>query len=260
MTGLNLLLALPFGLLGLLAGALGAYLGEAALARRRVMVACPYCTAPHSPLQWSALVAVMTGHGRCVVCNRFLRVPRLIGELFLALAWGLLVGFYGLTPRTLLALAACFPLALILVTDLEAKLIPNRVMLPSLLAMVVVGTLVGPAVPTLTFWRWWTTLAGAAIGYATFRVLVWVGVALFGEGALGEGDITLAAYVGAVVGFPLIIESLLLAFAFGGIGAAGVLLSRRGRLGTAMPYGPFIILGCVTTLLFGAELLQWFMR
>ncbi len=253
----NLVAALVAGLAGVAFGALAAYIGEAALARRRVKVACPYCTAPYSPVQWSALVAVATGQGRCAACNRFLRVPRLIGELFLALAWGLLVGFYGLTPRTLLALVAFFPQAIILVTDLEAKLIPNRVMLPSLLAMVVIGTLVGPAVPAVNAWRWWTTLVGAAIGFTTFRLLVWLGVALFGEGALGEGDITLAAYVGAVVGFPLIIESLLLAFTFGGIGAAAVLLLRRGKLGTAIPYGPFIILGCATTMLFGAELLLW---
>ena len=260
MTLPNLLAVTFASFLGLALGTVGAYLGEAALARRRVMVACPYCTSPYSPLQWSALVAVISRRGRCAECSRFLRVPRLIGELFLALTWGLLIGLYGVTPRTLLALVAMFPLAMILVTDLEAKLIPNRIMLPSLLAMVVIGTLVGPAVPPLSVWTWWTSLAGAAIGFATFRLLVWLGVALFGEGALGEGDITLAAYVGAVVGFPLVIESLLLAFVFGGIGAMGVLLLRRGKLGTAIPYGPFIILGCATTLLFGAEILQWFIN
>jgi leader peptidase (prepilin peptidase) / N-methyltransferase len=260
MTLTDLLAALFAGLVGVAVGTVAGYLGEAALARRRVMVSCPYCTSPYSPLQWSALVAVVTGQGSCGECSRFLRVPRLFGELFLALTWGLLIGRYGVTPRTLLALVATFPLAIILVTDLEAKLIPNRVMLPSLLAMVVIGTLLGPAVPPLSGWTWWTTLAGAAIGFATFRLLVWVGVALFGEGALGEGDITLAAYVGAVVGFPLIIESLLLAFVFGGIGAMGVLLLRRGKLGTAIPYGPYIILGCATTLLFGAEILQWFIN
>jgi leader peptidase (prepilin peptidase) / N-methyltransferase len=253
----NLLLTLLAALLGLAFGTLAAYIGEAALAHRKITMACPYCTAPYPPLQWSALVAVVTGHGRCAACNRFLRVPRLIGELFLAVTWGLLISHYGLTPRTLLACVALFPQAIILVTDLEAKLIPNRVMLPSLLGMVVIGTLLGPAVPPLASWNWWTTLAGAAIGFGTFRLLVWLGVALFGEGALGEGDITLAAYVGAVVGFPLIIESLLLAFVFGGIGAAIVLLLRRGKLGTAIPYGPFIILGCTTTLLYGAEILHW---
>jgi leader peptidase (prepilin peptidase) / N-methyltransferase len=259
MTVPRLLLALLAGLLGLAFGALAAYLGEAALARRRVMVACPYCTAPYSTMQWSALVAVLTGHGRCAACGHLLRAPRLFGELFLALTWGLLIASYGVTPRTLLAMVALFPQAIIIVTDLEAKLIPNRIMLPSIAGMLVIGTLFGPAVPPMGFWHGWSTLAGAAIGFATFRFLVWLGVALFGEGALGEGDITLAAYVGAVVGFPLIIQSLLLAFAFGGIGAALVLIFRRGQLGTAIPYGPFIILGCVTTLLFGAELLQWFM-
>lgn len=260
MTVLDTILGVVAGVIGLAVGAGAALLGEAILAQRKLSVACPYCATRYSPSQWSAMLAVMVGRGRCAECGRSLRIPRLLGELFLALSWGLLVEKYGLAPRTLLALAALVPLAMVLVTDLESKLIPNRIMLPSLAMMLVIGTLFGPALPPLQNWLWWHTLAGAAIGFAVFRLLVWLGVAIFGEGALGEGDITLSAYVGAVVGFPLIIESLVLAFAFGGVGAAAVLLARRGRLGTAIPYGPFIVLGGAATLLWGAELLRWFMH
>jgi leader peptidase (prepilin peptidase)/N-methyltransferase len=70
---------------------------------------------------------------------------------------------------------------------------------------------------------------------------------------------TLATYAGAVVGFPLVIITLLLMIAFGGVGAAGVIIARKGSLKTAIPYGPFIILGCVTTMLWGPEILLWFL-
>jgi len=86
-----------------------------------------------------------------------------------------------------------------------------------------------------------------------------LGVAAFGPGAMGEGDITLATYTGLVVGFPLILISLLLMIVFGGVGAAGVVIARKGSLKTAIPYGPFIILGCVVTLLWGPQILHWFL-
>ena len=247
-------------LLGWAVGAVSAHIAEAALARRRLTVPrCPYCTATYRPLQWSAVLALISGQRRCGNCGNAFRTPRLLAELFLMVCWTLLVVRFGLTPRVVLAMVTLMPQAMILVTDLEAKLVPNAIMLPSLAAMLVLGSLFGPAAPFLEVIRWWQSLAGAAVGFAIFRVLVWVGVAVFGEGALGEGDITLSTYVGAVVGFPLVLEALVLAFGFGGVGAFLVLLSRRGRLRTAIPYGPFIVLGCAVTLIWGAEILTWFL-
>lgn len=253
-------LSLLFTFLGLLFGTLVVHLAEAALAKRRLATPhCPYCATELVPLRWNTTLSLLLGQGRCAACGRAVRLPRLLGELFLALGWGLIVARFGVTPRALLAMVALVPQAMILVTDLEVKLVPNRIMLPSVAAMLVLGTLFGPALPQLGGHRWWQSLAGAAIGFGVFRVLVWVGVSLFGEGALGEGDITLSTYVGAVVGFPMIFESLVLAFALGGIGAALVLISQRGKLGTAIPYGPFIILGCALTQVWGMEILAWFL-
>ncbi len=182
--GLTVLLALS----GLLVGSVAGHVAEAVLARRRLAVPrCPYCTTPYQPYQWSATVALVSGQWRCATCRRPSRLPRLLGELFLAVAWATLVTRSGLSPRVILAMAALVPLAMVLVTDLEAKLVPNAIMLPSLGAMVILGTLFGPGVPFLSEVRWWHSLAGAAVGFAIFRILVWIGVALFGEGALGEG-------------------------------------------------------------------------
>jgi len=257
----TLLLPIVMGLLGLIIGTLTVHAAEAVLARRKLArPRCPFCGADLAPIQWSATLSLLTGLGHCRACERFLRVPRLLGELFLSVAWGLAVAKSGVNWRTLLVMATLVPQAMILVTDLEVKLVPNLIMLPSLAAMLVVGSLVGPAVSSLTGWLWWQSLAGAAIGFVVFRVLVWIGVAVFGPGALGEGDITLATYVGAVVGFPLVIESLVFAFALGGLGAFLVLVTRRGKLGTPIPYGPFIILGCALTQLWGVEILGWWVR
>ncbi len=261
---MNILLTLGALVLGLAAGAAGAHIAEAMMARRAWQAPyCPYCQTPSRPAQWSALLALLTGRWRCGSCSKPARWPRLAGELFLAAVWVALAARYGLSLRTVYAALTAVPLMMVLVTDLEAKLIPNRIMLPAIGALLVLGLLYGPAVPGAVARGWWAPLAGGLLGFTVFWLLGVVGVALLGEGALGAGDVKLAAYVGCVVGFPLVVEALLLTFLLGGVGAALVLLARRdslrGGLRIAIPYGPFLVLGAAITLIWGMELLRWFL-
>jgi len=60
--------------------------------------------------------------------------------------------------------------------------------------------------------------------------------------------------IGLMVGFPEIIQSLTLTIIAAGVFSLGyllvMLLTRRYRLGTAFPYGPFILLGAMYFLYF----------
>ncbi len=241
-------------------GGATAHVAEAAMSRRRLTwPCCPYCQAPYRPAQWLAISALLTGQSRCASCGRPLRWPRLAGESVVVFAWMGLVVRYGVSWRVGMAMVAVLPLAMIMVTDLEARRVPNVVILPAIAAILVLSTAFGPAMPALRSWAWWHGPLGAGVGFLTLRVLVWVGVALFGEGALGEGDMTLATYIGGVVGFPMVIVALTLTILLGAVGAAVVLVTTRATLRTAIPYGPFLVLGCVGTMLWGAEIVAWFL-
>ncbi len=247
-------------LLGLLVGAGAAHLAETLMARRAWQTpTCPYCTTPYTPVQWSASLALILRRYRCATCHKRLRWQRLAGEALLALTWGLLVAKYGLTPRVAFVMLSVIPLIMVTVTDLETRLIPNRIILPATGALAVLATVFGVPLPFAEQGVWWHALAGGAVGFLTFWILANVGIALFGEGALGSGDVKLSAYIGLVLGFPLIIEALILSFVLGGIGAVLILIARRGSLRTAMPYGTYIVLGCITTLLWGLEIAEWYL-
>ena len=245
-------------LLGLLVAVPAVHLAEAAMTHRRAgKPRCPYCRAPLPPRQWSATLAFLTGQPRCPTCGKPLRWQRLIGEVGLAATWALIAHRFGLTPRSLAAMLAVLPLWMITVTDLESRLIPNRVILPALALIALPATLWGPPVPGLEGWRWWQGPVGALLGFVAMWVLATLGQLLVGEGALGAGDVKLAAYVGFVVGYPLIIELLIVAFVLGGLGGILLLLTRRGNLRSAMPYGPYIVLGTLAVLLYSVELTRW---
>lgn len=151
----------------------------------------------------------------------------------------ILVSFYALV------------LLLVAVTDLEHKMIPDRAILPA----IVVAALASP----LRFGEGWPyALLGGAIGFVFFLSAFWLGGRAMGRGALGFGDVKLAAFVGLISGFPQIFVALVVGLFAGGISGVLLLLSRRATLRTAIPYGPFIVIGGFYAMVWGAEVIQWY--
>lgn len=248
-------------LLAFVVGAIAALAAEAIMMRRSWgLPRCPHCQIHFRWYQSSALLALLSGKRFCGGCGQPLRWQRLVAELALAANWGLLVARYGLSWRVVLAMLAAVPMVMVLVTDLETRLIPNRLIVPSAAVAAVVGTIFGPSVPGLADWTWWHSIAGGALAFGVFWVLVLIGTLLWGEGALGHGDVKLAAYLGLVVGFPLVIEALVLTFVFGFLGAVMVILTRKGSLRSFFPYGPFLVLGAMVTMIWGVEIITWYLQ
>ncbi len=252
MTLLSMALAVPIG-------ALGVYWAEQALTYERRAPHCAYCGAPLRHRQWSALLALFTAP-RCRACGRMLRWPRLFGELLLVAFWGLIVARYGLTWRVAYTLLASVPLMMVTVTDLETRLIPNRISLPSIAVALVLGMLVGPAAPYVQAWRFWHAPLGGLLYGGVFFILVKVGTAIWGEGALGEGDVTLATLCGLLVGPFYVLLSFVLTILLGGVVTILGLLTRRLHLRSAVPYGPFIVGATLLVLALGPDILAWWFR
>jgi leader peptidase (prepilin peptidase)/N-methyltransferase len=142
-------------------------------------------------------------------------------------------------------------LALVTVTDLEHRLIPNRAILPAIAIAALASPLwFGPG--------WWLALLGGAIGYGFFWLVVQLGDRFLGRGAMGWGDVKLAAFVGLITGFPGIITALVLTIIAGGVVSLVLLLTRIVNLRSGIPYGPFICLGGFLTMLYGQQVMARF--
>lgn len=127
-------------------------------------------------------------------------------------------------------------LVLLAVVDWEQRRLPNVVVLPSLAAAVVLS-----GAPL-------TAALAAALAFVAFLGLFVIGRRLYGPGALGMGDVKLAALVAAVVGLPAAGWALLLGVLLAGGAAAAWLLSGRAERGTLLPYGAFLALGGIVVL------------
>jgi leader peptidase (prepilin peptidase)/N-methyltransferase len=124
-------------------------------------------------------------------------------------------------------------LLLILIIDLRQRRILNIVILPATGLALVVGWLGGRE-------SFFSTLLGALAGFIFFYLLYWWGRKRFGPGALGFGDVKLAALLGALLGIPAVWPALLLGMLAAGLSGLLLLLGGRAGLRSSLPYGAFL--------------------
>ena len=255
--------------LGLLAGAFLNLCADALPATGRLQrPRCSYCGQERPAAAWSGVAAYLSGRHRCPSCAAPLSVRHVLVELATVLLYVLIWLRHGATISAALLGAYGSVLLLVAVTDIEHRLIQHVVMLPALL-LALLGAFLNPAFDSPR-----RALLGGAIGLA-FTLALYVAGALFtrllgrlrgqpvDEAAFGFGDVTLATFIGLTVGAPEVLLALAIGILSAGLYSLGYLvvrglLQRRYTLFTAIPYGPFLILGGVTMLYWGQQVMAWY--
>lgn len=243
-------------ILGALVGILVNQLASALPARRPpTLPHCTHCGRTLPWWQWLTLIPHLIGRARCPSCGaalgrRPLRHP--LVEIGLGSMYSYLWILFGPSIKWPLYAIYSTIFALILVTDIERRLIFNAVTYPSIIFAIIASFFT----PNMT---WWSSLLGGAIGLIFFFIVALVGNAFFGDGAMGMGDVKLATFVGLITGFPLVIEALVLSILCGSAVSLVLLIAGARGLRDHIPYGPFLVAGAMTTLLWGYPIAVWFL-
>ena len=191
---------------------------------------------------WAAGAGPREVFGRGGGAATAVRRPVLVVGTALLLA--LVVVRFGLTwqlPAFLLLAAVAVLLA---VVDLQHQLLPNRVLLPALAGGGVL--LLGAAAASGA----WGALGRAVLGAAAL-FLVFLVLALISPGGLGMGDVKLAAVLGlhlGWVGWPTVLLGGVAAFVVQALVALVLLAARRVQRGSALPFGPAMLVGAALAL------------
>ena len=75
---------------------------------------------------------------------------------------------------------------------------------------------------------------------------------------MGWGDVKMAALVGLMTGFPLVVMALLLSWISGGLVAAVLLAFKIKGRKDAIPFGTFLSVSAMVTLLWGLDIWRWY--
>jgi leader peptidase (prepilin peptidase)/N-methyltransferase len=149
------------------------------------------------------------------------------------------------------AIAYCYLVSLLLLIasiDLKTMLIPNW----SILALLPAGLLLAFVIEDVS---WQARL----IGLVTAGMLLLV-IAIVSRGGLGIGDVKLMAAAGFCLGWKATFLALFLAAVLGGTTGLAILAAGKGNLKTEIPFGPFLVIGIITTFLCGKDLILWYLN
>lgn len=291
MTTLIVFLVVVAGVLGLLVGSflnVVAYRVPAKISLMRES-RCPHCDAAIKPWQNIPVVSWIALRAKCANCKapisaRYPIVEAVTGVTFAVVAWwGLAV--YGPSTGSGTALssgavtagasggmsvAGAWALGLVIVAflyfaaisivltliDLDTHRLPNSIVLPSYL---VAGVLF-----TASAWLTgdWGALARAAIGMAGMYLFYFL-LRAARPGGMGGGDVKLAGVIGLYLGWlgwGALAVGAFAAFVYGGVFGIALLLLRRAGRKTAIPFGPWMILGAWTGVFAGEAVGRWYVN
>ena len=231
---------------------------------------CPRCLKPIAARDNITVLGWLLLRGECRRCGarispRYALVEALVGTMFV----GVYVVDVALNPMGLFGNTAFFRMAyhqvlLALLTtatfiDYDFQIIPDEVTVPGMLF----GLIMGALLPTIRPEPNLATTFGGGLWQGVLGLLVGGGLPLFfrtafrllGRDAMGFGDVTLMAMVGAFLGWQAALLTFFIAPFFGLAHAMERLVVWIGKLlrrqptsseDRALPFGPYLSMGAAT--------------
>ena len=236
------LVALPFGLV------VGSFMTVAVyrLPRGESVVRprsrCPSCGAEIGARDNVPVLSWLLLRGRCRSCAA--RISPLYPAVELATA-GLVAGCFvafGLSGKAVVAAFFCVVLVVLSAIDLTHRIVPNRIVLPAALVVLVAQTALEPGPEWLL----------GALGASGFLFVA----ALAHPAGMGMGDVKLALLLGAMLG-RLVAVGLMVGM-IAAVVPSVFLLARHGSAARKMviPFAPFLAFGAIVALFAGYPLLD----
>ena len=230
---------------------------------------CPRC---ERPIAWHENIPVISWlllRGKCRGCALPISFQYPAVELVVALGWVLSLAAFGPTLEAFRMAVFGTLLFGIAMTDAQSYLIPDGFTVFGLifvLAMSVASAFVGDK---SHFASPWDAFLGACAGAGAITIIGWLGEVALKKEAMGFGDTTLMAVVGAALGPE---KSLLTIIAGAAVGAtfflvlvAPVVWIKARKTGEEfafpdVPFGVFLAPAALLTLLWGDRLIAWYIQ
>jgi len=196
---------------------------------------CPKCG---TVLKWFDLIPVLSfvfSLGKCRYCGKRISYQYPIVELATGLLFALIFFYFKNTIDILYYSTIISLLIVIFAYDLKHYIIPDKIVFP--------GMIIALFYQVLNNNLYYPILAGLlASGFFLFLVLITKGK------GMGLGDVKLAGLMGLVLSWPNILIALFLSFLFGAVIGIILIIGKRKKLKSQVPFGPFLVGSTIITM------------
>jgi leader peptidase (prepilin peptidase)/N-methyltransferase len=195
-------------------------------------------------LGWLAL------RGKCASCRAPISARYPVVE---AVTCGVFVLHYlVIGPDWLLVVRLVFAAAVIVLfaIDLEHQILPDVITLPGIAFGFLASLFFAPG--------WLSSLIGILLGGGLPWALAEAYYRVRGIEGLGFGDVKMLAMIGAVLGWPLMLLTLLLSSLTGALVGASLIAFGRGDSQLRLPFGTFLAVAALIAGLYGQPIVDWY--
>lgn len=213
--------------------------GEKGIVAGRSM--CPNCKHTLTAVNLIPLVSYLFQKGKCSWCKKPISAWYPFTELLTTLSFlGMALHFQD--PSTwALFLPILFTFLFIFIYDLRYKEIHETILIPGIAYALLWAIL---------FQDIQSALLGAGVAFIFFGLQFWLSKGRW----IGSGDLEIGIFMGLVLGLQNTLLGIFIAYLLGSLIGIGLLLTQKATGKTAVPLGPFLVLGSMLTFLYGDEL------
>jgi leader peptidase (prepilin peptidase)/N-methyltransferase len=215
--------------------------------------ACPDCGKQISWYDNVPLLSFLWLKGQCRVCQGAIAPRYPVIELINGLGYLLVFWRFGLTWASVVYAGLFSVFWVVTWIDWDHKIIPDVITLPGIVIGLLCSSLLLPT-------GWLNSLLGILVGGGILFFLAWISPYVFGKEGMGGGDIKFLAMVGAFLGWQQTLITLMIASVFGAVIGIGLLVLKVMKKGQYIPFGPYLALGALIAMLWGADIWQWYFR
>lgn len=193
------------------------------------------------------IISFILLQGKCRYCHKKLNPNYLFFEIFFGLI-ALALGYY-FDSILLTSLNLIIVTGLLIVAGIDWQL--QEIVEPLVAILAVVAVILA----IITHASLKDLAHGLLSGGGLFLIMVLVSRGRW----MGIGDIEVGGLLGLWLGFPVVLVALMIAFITGAGYGIYLLQIKKAKMGTKVPFGPFLVLGGIIALFFGKSVLHWYL-
>ena len=190
--------------------------------------------------------------GKCRQCSKPISFQYFIVELLSAISFVLIFHIYGASITTLLLLILSIFFIIIFFIDLKHFIIPNVLTFP----LMVIGFLKSfdPNLNQTIFPNYINSLIGGLFGYSIIWLIIFFYKKVRKKEGMGLGDAKLMAVIGFWFGWISIPFTIFISSTVALVLVVPSLINQSRKMSSEIPFGPYIIIGCIFYLTFANQI------
>jgi len=222
--------------------------------------ACPSCGSVLMPKDLIPLFSFIFQKGRCRYCKCSISPQYPIVELASGLMLTAIYLKYGISPELFFLGYLMSVLLIVFFIDLKHMIIPNGLVLAG-----IAGGLVFFAVrffyndKITDGEQWYSPLLGIAAVSGFLLLIAVIGMIIYGQDAMGMGDVKIFIPISLFLGFKLSVLTLLLTIFLGGLTGLFLIVAKLKKRKSQIPFAPFIVIGTFISLMLGNNIIEWYL-